>query len=66
MKRIQNRLDAPLEIPGYPLFAPKEVREVEDADAAYLAGSANIAVLDDAPDAEEGTPKSPKKRSPTA
>jgi hypothetical protein len=60
MKSVQNLRDAPLEIPGFPLFAPNEVREVTDEDAAYLAGSQNIAVLADA--SADESPKPAKKR----
>jgi len=63
MKHAQNLCDAPLEIPGYPLFAPNEVRAVSDEDAAYLAGSANIRIVDE--QLADEAPKPPKKRSPS-
>lgn len=64
MKIVRNITDAPLHVPGYPEFAPREQREVSDADAAYLLGSSNIAIVASTKQLPSVEPtKSPRKKT---
>lgn len=57
MPRIQNPSPEEKIIPGYPSFAPGEVREVSEEDAVYLTNGSGIVRVEDEPPVE-----SPKKR----
>ena len=62
MPRVQNPTQEERVIPGYPAFAPGEVREVSEDAAAYLTNGSGIVLVSE--DVAEADP-APKKRKPS-
>lgn len=49
MPRIQNPTPEEKTIPGYPSFAPGDVREVSEEEAVYLTNGSGIVRVEDTP-----------------